>query len=141
VSHAWAEGPSLVGRLAEVRPGSIILTTGDSETRELRRDAIANLERSVHPSRKLKGALIGYGVGFVTFGVAAAAMGTDGACYDMAVGECVALSALVALPVAGIGALVAPGEKWADVPSDRVRVSLAPTRGRGVSAQVSFAFR
>lgn len=133
------KGPSLVGRLAEVRPESIMLTTRGPETRELRRDAIVKLERSVHPSRKLKGALIWYGVTFVTFGVAAAVMGTEGACYDLAASECVAVAAVAALPAAGIGAVVSPGEQWADVRSDRIRVSLAPTRGHGASVQVSFA--
>lgn len=137
-TDAAGKGPSLVGRLAEVRPESIVLTTGASEPRELRRDAIVKLERSVHPSRKLKGALIWYGAAFVTFAVAAAAMGTEGACYDLAASECVAVSALIALPAAGIGALVSPGEQWAAVRSDGIRVSLAPTRGHGVSLQVSF---
>lgn len=135
------KGPRLVGRLAAVRPESILLTTGGSETRQLRRDAIVKLERSVHPSRKLRGALIWYGAAFVAFGATAAALGSGGPCYELGASECVAVAAIIALPAAGIGALVAPGEQWADVRSDRVRVSLAPTRGRGVSVRVSFALR
>ncbi len=36
-------GPGLIGRLAETRPGSILLATSGSETRELRRDAIVTM--------------------------------------------------------------------------------------------------
>lgn len=35
--------------------------------------------------------------------------------------------------------VVAPGEKWRGVPSDRLRVSVAPTRG-GARFGVSIAF-
>jgi hypothetical protein len=39
-----------------------------------------------------------------------------------------------------IGALVESDEKWQSIPSQRVRLSLAPTPGRGVAAQVTIRF-
>ena len=40
---------------------------------------------------------------------------------------------------AGIGALIR-SDRWVEVPFDRVRVSVGPTRGRGVGVSASFAF-
>jgi hypothetical protein len=128
-------GPRLTGRLAKTRPGSITLATNGSETREVRRDAIVRLERSIRPSRKVRGALIGYALGFVTLGVTAGVMGTEGACYDMAVAECVAFSALLALPAAAVGAIIAPGEQWADVPLG-IRSRGTAARGAGLQLRV-----
>jgi hypothetical protein len=39
----------------------------------------------------------------------------------------------------GVGAIVG-AERWEDVPSDRIRVSLAPTPGRGVSVRFAVSF-
>ena len=88
-----------------------MLATSGSETRELRRAAIVRLERSVRPGRKARGALIGFGVGFVAW------------------------SALLALPAAGVGAIVAPGEQWADVPLG-VRSRGTAARGAGLQLRV-----
>jgi len=128
-------GPALIGRLAETRPGSIVLATSGSETRELRRDAIVRLERSIRPNGKARGALIGFGVGFVTM-FTVSALVTEGDCVrspDAA--ACVAWSALLALPAAGVGAIVAPGEQWADVPLG-VRSRGTAARGAGLQLRV-----
>jgi hypothetical protein len=80
-----------------------VLATNHSETRELQYDAIVRLERSIRPSRKVRGALIGFGVGFVTM-FTLSALVTEGDC--------------VRSPDAAacVSAIVAPGERWADVP-------------------------
>jgi hypothetical protein len=41
---------------------------------------------------------------------------------------------------AAIGAATAPGDKWQTVSFDRVQVSVAPARGRGVRMAVSVGF-
>ena len=47
--------------------------------------------------------------------------------------------ALGALPGAGVGALIKTRE-WAEVKPSRVKLSLAPVRGRGVAAQLTLRF-
>jgi hypothetical protein len=143
---AGTGGPRLVGRLAEARPGSIMLTTSRSETRELRRDTIVRLERSIRPSRKKRGALIGFGAGFITW---------FPLCVLVSEGEhtsaCGLGSAILALPTAGVGAWVAPGEQWADVPLGArtcgvearrtgLRLRLVPLVGRRSGLAVSASF-
>jgi hypothetical protein len=41
---------------------------------------------------------------------------------------------------AGVGALVAPGEKWEAVSSDRLGLAVGSTRGGGLKLGVSFRF-
>lgn len=128
---------------------------GAAEAVVLERQEIRRIEWSVRPSRRKKGALIGLGVGFGvglagTF-ILCEAFGTDcpageglvfGALYGLATG---ALGAVV-------GALVSPGEHWAEVsldripsatnaePRPRVQLSLVPIVGtrRGLAFVASF---
>jgi hypothetical protein len=51
-----------------------------------------------------------------------------------------ATSGIFGLLGAGIGAAVAPGEKWETVSFDRSHVSVAPAGGPGVRLAFSFGF-
>jgi len=147
----------LVGTLTAVDQES--LTVGPEDGREpsvVGRAEISRLERSVRQSRKRKGAVIGLGLGFAvglagTF-ILCESFGTScptgegfvyGTIYGAAVG---ALGA-------GVGAVVAPGEQWDDVPLNvvhsgderqqpaaGVRWAIVPLVGhrRGVTIVVSF---
>jgi len=121
-------GKRLVGQLASMDPDSLSLDVVDSVKRELRRDAIVRLEKSVRASRRPAGALIGFGVGFVAaflhFDRA-----SEGHCLvDIPV--CAVVSGLAALPAAALGALVAPGEEWAEVKlRSQARAPLASDTG------------
>ena len=116
-------GP-LVGTLtAADRKVMTVAPIGGSDAKVLARADVSRLERSVKQSRKKKGAVIGLGLGFAvglagTF-ILCGSFGTScptgegfvyGAMYGAAVG---ALGA-------GVGAVVAPGEQWEDVPLDLV---------------------
>jgi hypothetical protein len=50
-----------------------------------------------------------------------------------------AAALLLGVAGAGIGALVAPGEKWESVTGDRLRVAVSPARG-GARVAVSLNF-
>jgi hypothetical protein len=151
-----ATAEPLVGTLTAADQEIITVAPIDgSEARVFTRVDVSRLERSVRQSRKKKGALIGLGVGFAvglagTF-ILCESFGTScptgegfvyGTIYGAAVG---ALGA-------GVGAMVAPGEQWEDVPlsvihsGDKrqqppavVRWAIVPVgHRRGVTIVVSF---
>jgi hypothetical protein len=116
---------------------------------------IHRLERSVRPSRKKKGTLIGlgvgFGVGFLGTGILCALFG-DGC----PTGEGIAYGTIYGLATgalgAAVGAIVSPGEHWAEVPlsripsganaepRSRVQLGLTPIMGtrRGLTLVASF---
>jgi len=112
----------LVGTLTAVDSAHLTLARsgGDAPSVVARRD-VTKLERSVRPSGKRKGALIGLAVGFGAGFATAAALGncseTPGVvehCGDPVWSSLYGAAAGAA--GAGIGALLAPGERWAEVP-------------------------
>jgi hypothetical protein len=98
---------------------------------------LLRVERSIRPGRKGKGALIGLGAGFAIGFVGAALLGncdeTGGTdhCVNGVWGSLYGAAAGVA--GAGLVALVAPGERRAEVPVGLVG---APIGGHGSSARV-----
>jgi len=106
----------IVGVFAAWDRGALSLAASPSETLALPQDAILTLERSVRPSRKPRGALIGFAVGL------AAAIGKaalQGGCNDGCNEANVAAAVLLGLSTAVVGAVAAPGEVWAEVPLER----------------------
>lgn len=104
-------GPVFVGRFAGSDRDELRLAMTSSESQALPCDAIVRLEQSVVPSRKSRGALIGFGVGAAAMlGKAALQGGCNDGCNSANVLEAV----LVALSTATVGAIAAPGERWAD---------------------------
>ena len=102
----------IVGTLLEAGEREIVLAASASDRTRIPRASITRLERSVRPSRKARGALIGFGVGLaVMVGKAA----VNGGCNDGCNMENVAAAGLVALSTAAMGAIISPGERWADV--------------------------
>jgi len=132
------EGSRLVGHLVSMDPDVLSLRVGDLESRHLRRQAIVRLEESTRPSRRGQGALVGFGVGFAAmFAVYTIAM--EGDCVQGR--ECtwavlIKQSAIRALPAAAVGALVAPGERWAEVPLGRAQRAARPSSGTGLQARL-----
>ncbi len=103
----------------------------------------------MRPSRKVRGALIGFGVGLaVMVGKAA----VNGGCNDGCNMENVAAAGLVALSTAAAGAIISPGERWADVAvggaqgratmssQAGLRVRLVPQVGRRAGLTVVASF-
>jgi hypothetical protein len=90
-----------------------------------------------------RGALLGAGVGAVVGAVIGFAGGDDPdvnegglTASENAVEGAGIFGAMGAL----IGLALPPGERWKEVPLDRVRVSLLPVRGRGVRVSVVVPF-
>ena len=116
----------LVGTLTAVDQKSLTVV-GPKDAREpsvVARGEVSRLEWSVKPSRKKKGAFIGLGVGF-GLGVAGTFILCESFGTSCPTGEGIGYALFIFGPAtgaagAGIGALVAPGERWADVPIDLV---------------------
>lgn len=123
----------LVGLFAGSDRGELRLALSSSEIRALPQDAIVRLERSASPSRKTRGALIGFGIGLAAMLGKAAA---QGGCNDGCNSVNVAAAALVALSTAAVGAIVSPGEQWADVAVGRERSRATMPADAGLSVRL-----
>ena len=150
VTSKGRESPSVVGTLTALDKESLsVLPAGGGEPRVLGRSEVARLERSVQPSRRGRGALIGLGLGLAA---AVGKVAIQGGCNDGCNASNVVVGGLVALSGATIGALAAPGERWADVPVDRQptppRISfrdgpdlqLVPQVGKGIGLVLVASF-
>ena len=135
---------SLVGTLSAVDDTylTVVRTDKDAASVVARLD-VTGLERSVKPSRKGRGALLGLAIGFGVGYVAAATLGN---CSETpgVVDHCgnsvwsSITGAMAGAAGAGIGALVAPGERWVEVPLTRERSS-ASKAGRALLRVVPLA--
>jgi hypothetical protein len=150
VRSAALDSAPLVGTLSAVDQESLTVVPQDGrEPSVVARQDIVRLEQSVQPSRKTRGALIGFGVGLaVMLGKAV----KEGGCNDGCNGENVAAATLLALSTAAVGGIASPGERWADVALGRgqsratmssragLRVRLVPQVGRRTGLTVVASF-
>lgn len=148
VSSRGPKAVRLVGTLTAVDQESLTVMPEDAGGPSVfARQDIARLERSVSPSRKARGAWIGFGVGLaLAFGKVAA----QGGCNDGCDSSNAIVGALVAVSTAAVGALASPGERWSDVAVERERsltereagleVRLAPQAGRRVGLSIVASF-
>lgn len=109
---AVARNP-IVGTLLEAGERGIVLAGSSSDGTPIPAASITRLERSVRPGRRTAGALAGLIVGLAAVGLKTL---HAGGCNDGCSGGNVAAAVVVALPVAALGAIAAPGERWATVP-------------------------
>lgn len=139
---------SIVGTLDAIDDQTITFRKKpDSEPVTLDRSKIVRLEVSRKPSRRKVGALIGGAVGVVAGVAFAAAQDCQpeqdflNICKNTKNNPGYYAFAAVVLGAAGagLGALVAPGEKWESVTAVRPHVAVWPSRG-GVRIGVSLAF-
>lgn len=133
-----APGP-LVGTVRSLSADAIeIAVKGREGTIQMPRASVLRLEVSRGRNRG-KGALIGAAT-LATAGIVVGAVGCrDSGDFDS--GFCAAVLGGTGLVLGGgVGALVGSGERWTELPSDRFRVSLAPTPGGGVELSVRFTF-
>ena len=138
----------VVGRLVAQDDKSLTLIINNGRDRAVvPRARITTLERSLSPSRKGTGAATGALMGALLAGFFVLAVGED--CprhsvdtfcippYAIALGSAVVLIPLGTL----IGAVAAHGERWEVVSGHhRLAVRVAPRRGGGMTAAVSFRF-
>ncbi len=108
------------------------------------RSAVQRLEISRAPSKRSKGALIGFLVGATVVAVPFLAIGlSESGCGLSCYGSVLLGSTIVGgLPSALTGAALAPGERWEDVAVDEppVRVGIGPAPGGGVGIAVQWSF-
>jgi hypothetical protein len=138
----------IVGTLLEASEREIVLAASSSDRTPIPRESITRLERSVRPSRRTRGALIGFGLGLAAmFGKAV----HDGGCNDGCDMSNVAAAVVAALPVAALGAAASPGERWENVDMGHgqsrtttshtgLRVRLVPQVGRRTGLTVVASF-
>jgi hypothetical protein len=134
-------GGPFAGTVLTRDPDSLVVQ-GGTETRRLPLASITRLDLS--RGRKSH-TLLGAGVGFlVGAGVGGALFASDPYSCDEVHSACIVLGA-VALGAAGAlvgavtGALVRT-ERWAEVPLERLRLSLIPDGGRALTLRVSLNF-
>jgi hypothetical protein len=133
----------IVGRL--VADDSSFLTMVTSKGRiAVRREAIQTLWRSEQRSRKKKGALIGAALGLGIAAVLAATDKQEGFALSseplFSRVELALLYSVLSVPAgAGVGALVAPGERWVVMPDSIVGVAHSERR-RGLQFGVRIRF-
>jgi hypothetical protein len=141
VTAAGISGKRLVGTLTAIDQTNLTLRREDGRPVEVPRAAITRIELSRGASRKGKGAGIGALVGIgaaVAFGLA---VGESDESFVPDKGTAMLASAIVAVPLGTLlGWAAAPGERWVATSPDRFRMSVAPVRGGGVGASLSFRF-
>jgi hypothetical protein len=136
----------IVGKLLAIDNQSLTLDLGDAKDPVVvPRGAINRLEQSLGPGRKdhdaaagaAAGAALAVGLG-LAFGVGC----KPSLCSSRATGaaQFAGLSAMVLVPSLAALSGLTGGERWRKVPLDRIKIGLAPTRGRGIGAALSFSF-
>ena len=140
-------GKRFVGELVGREDTTLALKLPSERNLVLARSEIALIDVSTRRGRKGRGAWIGTGVALGIAAVLHLAASGSGCYRGESPDPCPLLeSSVVATPlllVAGgavIGALVAPGERWQPLSTERARVGLAPTRGRGARVAIAFSF-
>jgi hypothetical protein len=130
----------VTGTLAAAGEREIVLALSSTERRTIPRSTVTRLEwsRGRH-GHALAGAAVGALLGGAFAAVASGLACDVEICEGSPASAFLVCAGLGALPGAGIGALVRT-ERWVDAPGGRVRVSVAPTHGRGVAASLSLQF-
>lgn len=110
---------------------------GSREPTMILREEIRTIAVSQGRESRAKGALLGLLAGAAVGAVVGAASGDDSnwccSSGEMAKG----LGLVGAAAGALIGVTITPGERWETLPADRLRVSLAPVKGRGIGVRVT----
>jgi hypothetical protein len=110
----------------------------NGDTLKLPRESVLRLERSMRPSRKKLGGLIGGLVGFAAGVVVIerARVGEDhGWCQGYGL-----VAGVIAVPFAMIGGAVAPGDRWAVEDPKKGRVGFTRTPGGGTGFRLAVSF-
>ena len=135
VTSGGLESVRLVGTLTAVDQESLTVVPEDGGGPSVvARQDIVRFERSVSPSRRARGAWIGFGVGLaLAFGKVA----MQGGCNDGCDSSNVMVGALVGVSTAAVGAaLDSSGERWSDVSVERERSQTKTEREAGLEVRL-----
>ncbi len=116
--------------------------SGKTDTTVLRREEISRLFVSEGRGSRGRAALIGAAYGAGASAVLGLAAGNDSPESFIRL-SAVAKAALFCVVLVPIGALIGashPAERWKELPTNAVRMSLAPVRGLGASVSIAFVF-
>lgn len=106
----------LIGTVAFVDATAVTIETSDQRV-VIQRDAIETLWLSERRSMKKRGAVIG---AFAGVGFAAIVAASDSSDFVFNKGELFLATSVLFAPIgAGVGAIVAPGERWVESPTFR----------------------
>lgn len=143
--HGWG----LTGTLLGISDTSLTLETSPGRPPVVvSRPTVVSLELNTRRSQRKKGALIGLAVGVAAGLISAAAESCPPPKEYQWLDLCESFSGplvyataggVLGAAGAGIGALVAPGEKWETLAMDRVRVAVSRAHG-GIRLGVSLGF-
>ena len=137
-------GGRLVGTVLALDDKKLTLQVpGKTDTTVLRREDITKVEVSAGRRSRGGGALIGAAIGAGAGALIGLAAGSDdpGTFIRISAGGKALFAAIVLAPIgAVVGAAVHPGERWKELPKDRIRLSLVPVSGRGAAVSLAFVF-
>jgi hypothetical protein len=131
----------IVGTLVEVTDREIVLSLAESARKAIARTDVTRLERSEGRKRHAgKGALIGAGIGVATIVAMGAFDDSEG---EGSMEEGLAFGAIFGAAGAAAGAIVGGlirTERWSELPANDLRVSLRPSRNRGLEAALTWSW-
>ncbi len=147
LTSASSSGARLQGTVESVDDTTLTIINDDHQMVKVSRAQLTKVEMAWgRKGRARNGLLIGGLVGLAAGVLVAAtpdALCTKFDCAPLTTGEKVGLAlgatAVYGAMGAGIGALVKT-DRWVEVPPDKIRVSVAPTSGRGIAVGVTFGF-
>jgi hypothetical protein len=127
-------GSPILGDLVAIDDETIVVQDSSGQDVAVPAEQVTQMEVRRQAGRRGKGALTGALTGLVAGAVVGVAAGEDCSgkdliCFDRG-GTALVLGAAGALVGAGIGALVAPGEKWEVVDRKGVTLTMSPLLGR-----------
>jgi len=133
----------VVGTLVRVDDETLTLQVdGTAQTLGIARRSILRFEVSAGRRSRMKNALVGAGVGLGAGGLLLIAyFGSDALSNGGDLATSTLMMGTLTVPVFALaGALLPTPERWKQLPLDRIRVSVAPVRGRGVAVSLRFGF-
>jgi hypothetical protein len=149
-THVRVTAPSasdrrLTGDLVAIEAEALVLQRAGQEMPDrIPLGSITSVERRLRPGRKLRGLAIGLLAGIAVGAVVGYAGGEDCnpgglVCFDRGTTAAAGATGMGLLGM-GLGALVAPGEKWEATTVDRLRLEAgrAPAGGFGARLTVRF---
>jgi len=138
------EGQWLIGKVVAADDRRLTLrVSGRAQPVIVRHEDITSMAVSEWRRSRARGALVGAGIGAGAGALMGFASGDDspGSFIAFTAGEKALILGVALIPVGAlIGVVVPSAERWGEVPTDRIRLSLALVRGSGAGVSLGLAF-